>query len=246
MMQRFFQKITPSEPIHAKTLGVLLVSAVSLMVLNYGQQNAVYRLVEPFLNGLFPFLDSGLQRLLWWAFLCFFCYFLLPVFFLLAIGERNLGLYGLGTQGMLQKGRPYVVLLLPMLPLVFLFSFLPSFQLTYPFWRVDSTHALWPGLLIWELAYALQFFSLEFFFRGFMVHGSRGSLGWYSVPVMMVPYLMIHFSKPFPEAFGSLIAGWVLGMLSFHSRSIWWGAVLHIAVAWSMDLLSLWHRGLLG
>lgn len=245
-MQGFFQKILPTEPIHLKTLGVMLVSACSLLCLNYAQHDSIYAQIEPMLSEGLLTLDSGLRRLLWWAFLCFICYFLIPVLFLFLVGERDLRLYGLESRGMVSKGKPYLVLLLPMIPLVFLFSFLPSFQRTYPFWRVNSDTVLWPGLLVWELAYALQFFSLEFFFRGFLVHGSRPSLGWYSVPAMMLPYLMIHFSKPFPEAFGSLIAGWVLGMLSYHSRSIWWGAFVHIAVAWTMDLLSLWHRGLLG
>lgn len=245
-MQRFFQKVIPGEPIQRKTLGVLLVSAVSLLVLNYGQQNAVYRMVEPWLSAVVGFVDPGLQRLIWWSTLCVCCYFLMPVMYLFALGERNLTSYGLHPKGMLKQGRIYLILGLPMLVVVFLASYLPSFQQTYPFWRVKSTELLWPGLLVWELVYALQFFSLEFFFRGFMVHGSRSVLGWYSVPVMMVPYLMIHFSKPFPEALGSLVAGWVLGMLSYHSKSIWWGVLLHISVAVSMDLLSLWHRGLLG
>jgi len=224
----------------------MLVSACSLLFLNYGQHQAVYQPIESFfLKGLFPF-DSGLRRLIWWSTLCFVCYFLIPVLFLFSIGERNLRLYGLETKGMALSVKPYLVMLLLMVPPVYLFSYMPSFQATYPFWRVDAASSLWPGLLIWELAYALQFFSLEFFFRGFMVHGCRTSLGWYSVPVMMLPYLMIHFTKPFPEALGSLIAGWVLGLMSYHSRSIWLGAVLHVIVALSMDLMSLWHRGLLG
>jgi uncharacterized protein len=244
-MQRLIQKCIPNEAVPLKFLGVLLVSTCSLLVLNYGQHRAVYQLIEPGIFGLFPFLDSGLHRLLWWAFLCFFSYFLLPVVFLFSIGEGNLRLYGLETKGFFQASGIYLLLLLPMIPLVILVSFMPSFQMTYPFWRLESTETLWPGLLLWELAYALQFFSLEFFFRGFMIHGTRTTLGWISVPVMMLPYVMIHFSKPFPEALGSVFAGWVLGMLSYHSGSIWWGVLVHIAVAWGMDFLSLFHRGLL-
>jgi hypothetical protein len=242
-MQWFLKKLIPSEPIHPKSLGVLLVSACSLLVLNYGQQADVYALVEPVVSTLFSSLDSALHRLLWWAFLCFISYFMLPILCLILMGERNLRLFGLETRGFLSAGKPYLLLLLPMIPLVLWCSYLPSFQATYPFWRIEPQASLWPGLLVWELAYALQFFSLEFFFRGFMVHGTRTTLGWISVPVMMVPYVMIHFSKPFPEALGSLFAGWVLGMLSYGSGSIWWGVILHIAVAWSMDFLSLFHRG---
>jgi hypothetical protein len=61
----------------------------------------------------------------------------------------------------------------------------------------------------------------------------------------MVPYMMIHFGKPLPEAAGSIIAGFVLGTLSLRSCSIWWGALIHVLVACGMDVLALWHRGLL-
>ena len=37
--------------------------------------------------------------------------------------------------------------------------------------------------------------------------------------------------------------GWVLGTLSLRTGSMWWGAAIHTAVAWGMDLLSLGHQG---
>ncbi len=39
------------------------------------------------------------------------------------------------------------------------------------------------------------------------------------------------------------VAGLALGMVALHTRSIYAGMVIHIAVAWSMDLLALFHRG---
>jgi membrane protease YdiL (CAAX protease family) len=100
-------------------------------------------------------------------------------------------------------------------------------------------------MYIWEAAYICQFFALEFFFRGFMLHGLRHRLGFYAIFVMMVPYCMIHFQKPMPETFGAIAAGAVLGLMSLKTRSIWLGACLHVAVALSMDFLALWHRGML-
>jgi hypothetical protein len=54
---------------------------------------------------------------------------------------------------------------------------------------------------------------------------------------------MIHFAKPLPETIGSAITGLVLGTLSLRTQSIAGGIGVHVAVAWSMDLLSLWQRG---
>ena len=58
---------------------------------------------------------------------------------------------------------------------------------------------------------------------------------------MTVPYCMIHFGKPMPETFGAIGAGVVLGFMSLKTRSIWLGAMLHVAVAWSMDAAALWR-----
>ncbi len=97
----------------------------------------------------------------------------------------------------------------------------------------------------WWALYALQFVALEFFFRGFMVHGLKWRLGYAAIFVMVVPYNMIHFGKPLAEAIGAILGGVTLGTLSLKTRSVWWGAALHIAVAATMDLLALWHKGLL-
>jgi membrane protease YdiL (CAAX protease family) len=63
---------------------------------------------------------------------------------------------------------------------------------------------------------------------------------------MTVPYCMIHFGKPMAETLAAIVAGIILGLMSLKTRSIWFGACLHVAVAMSMDFLSLWHKGMLG
>jgi hypothetical protein len=39
------------------------------------------------------------------------------------------------------------------------------------------------------------------------------------------------------------VAGFVLGTMSLESGAIWWGAALHVVVAWTMDALCLYHQG---
>ena len=89
----------------------------------------------------------------------------------------------------------------------------------------------------------MQFAALEFFFRGFLVHGLVPRFGYLAVVVMVVPYNMLHFGKPMPEALAAIVGGLVLGTLALRTRSIWWGAALHIAVAATMDVLALGHIG---
>ncbi|MCU0591683.1 MAG: hypothetical protein MUC57_09435 [Desulfobacterales bacterium] len=61
--------------------------------------------------------------------------------------------------------------------------------------------------------------------------------------VMLAPYCMIHYYKPFPEALGAIGAGLVLGVLAWRTETIIYGWFLHYAVALSMDLLALWQAG---
>ncbi len=133
-----------------------------------------------------------------------------------------------------------------MLPLVYLMSLTEGFAAKYPFLRIYNGEAyVGRTLLIWELIYFIQFFGLEFFFRGFLVHSLKRSLGLYSIFVMTVPYCMIHFGKPPAETIAAIAAGIFLGWLSFRNGSIWLGLMLHCIVAFSMDIFALFAKGLL-
>jgi membrane protease YdiL (CAAX protease family) len=97
--------------------------------------------------------------------------------------------------------------------------------------------------VIWELSYGLQFLMLELFFRGFLIFALARVIGSLAIFVMIVPYAMIHFSKPLPECLGSIIAGLALGTVALRTGSIAGGVLVHCAVAWSMDLLALYRTG---
>ena len=45
--------------------------------------------------------------------------------------------------------------------------------------------------------------------------------------------------------FAAIVAGIFLGWISYKNGTIWLGLVLHCAVAFSMDILALWNKGLL-
>lgn len=133
----------------------------------------------------------------------------------------------------------YAVLFMIVLPFVILASRTQSFYLTYPFykWANRSSFDLWA----WECMYAIQFFSLEFFFRGFILKSLAPRMGSAAIFVMVVPYNMIHYGKPMAETFGAIIAGTVLGTLALRTKSIWGGVVIHVGVALTMDLLAVGH-----
>ena len=180
-----------------------------------------------------------------WAVGRVFGYVVIPVIVIKLFLRDSISSYGLRLKGILRHAKIYGVMFAGIAPLVVIVSFFPAFQKKYPFYALQPGEAWWPNFILWELLYAAQFAGLEFFFRGFMVHGTKQRLGFAAVWMMMVPYMMIHFGKPLPECVGSIIAGFVLGTLSLKSGSVWWGVAIHVAVAWGMDVLSLWQRGLL-
>ncbi len=128
---------------------------------------------------------------------------------------------------------PYVVFLAVMIPVLFAASALGSFQRKYPFYA----GAVAGGWHFWgfQLFYGLQFLGVEAFFRGFLLFGLWPRLGWNAVPVMVIPYVMIHFGKPMPETFAAIVAGAMLGYLALRSRSFLWGVLLHWSVGICMD-----------
>ena len=185
--------------------------------------------------------NRQLVRLTYWAGSLYILYVGIPVLLLKTIVRRPPTEYGLKMRGAGQHAWVYGLLFLGLLPFVVLASYRESFQYTYPFYHLRPDEALWPRLFIWELLYALQFVSLEFYFRGFLVHGTKRTCGPYSVLLMTIPYCMIHYGKPMPEALGAIGAGIVLGFLSLKTRSVWMGAAIHIGVAWTMDTLAILH-----
>jgi membrane protease YdiL (CAAX protease family) len=189
--------------------------------------------------------NADLYRLLYWVGTMIIFYFIVPVLLIRFVFKQKLSDYGLRLKGAFKDYQLYVLMLCVMIPLVLFFSRTQSFQERYPFYDIQKGEPFYPNFVIWEIFYFLQFFALEFFFRGFMLHGTKQRFGFYSVFVMTIPYCMIHYGKPLPETIAAIIAGIVLGTLSLKSRSIWLGVAIHYSVAITMDLCSLYQKGLL-
>jgi uncharacterized protein len=187
--------------------------------------------------------NRDFNQLVFWAIVMIVTYVIPPVLVIRFVFRERIRDYGLRIKGLSAHVRVYFVLFGIAFPLLVAASYSTSFQEKYPFYHPVAGHALGPNLYWWWLLYWCQFVALEFFFRGFMVHGLAPRLGWAAIFAMVVPYNMLHYGKPMPEALAAIVGGLVLGTLAIRTRSIWWGAALHISIAASMDLLSLWQHG---
>jgi membrane protease YdiL (CAAX protease family) len=245
------------EAMDAKVVIVLVTAAICLTVQNFTQ--SLYGFSEvidhtvgmideatstQWRDSLIKYAGSPAYRWGWWGIITTLTYFLVPALVVKLVFREKLSDYGLKIKGILYAWPLYIGMLAIMIPIVWLVSHSPRFLITYPMYGARWGDTLpWESYLFFELVYALQFCTLEFFFRGFMVHGTKHRFGVGSVFVMMVPYCMIHFQKPLPECCGSIIAGMALGLVSLKTRSVWLGAALHISIAWTMDGFALYRKG---
>jgi membrane protease YdiL (CAAX protease family) len=229
-----------------KVMVILVTAAVCLTLQNFGNKAGAGQPLCEWMETQFlgrASENAQITSLTSWTIICFLTYFLLPALVIRLLFRERIRDYGTKLKGAFKDIWIYGVMLAVVLPLVLLASANARFQATYPFYRLTAEESLWPYFWRWECQYAIQFLALEFFFRGFLLHGTRHRFGVYSIFVMMVPYCMIHFGKPMPEALAAIIAGIALGFMSLKTRSIWMGAAIHVTVALSMDFASLWRQG---
>ncbi|PIB34271.1 hypothetical protein BFP72_01900 [Reichenbachiella sp. 5M10] len=142
--------------------------------------------------------------------------------------------------------KPYAFLILLVFVGIGFASFLGDLGRYYPVYQrtggasFAEQHDLpaWLTLLGYESIYGLSFLGVEFFFRGFLVIGFARVLGGYAVLAMVGPYVFLHFGKPLSECVSSAFGGYLIGILAYYSRHIWGGVVLHVALAWFMEIFA--------
>lgn len=221
-----------------KVLGLYLVACGVLMANEYLTNNLHLYLPEAWWKGQ---ASEHLWRKCLWAWsLTFFYVVPSALYARWAFGLRLRDL-GYNARGLLKHAPLYLGFFFVVLPFVVWLSDDPHFMRTYPLAKVAGKS--WLFLAIWMVSYGAQFVGVEFFYRGFMLFGPLRVVGPWVVPIMVIPYCMLHFQKPGLESVGSVIAGTTLGIVALRTGSIYAGVLIHVAVAWSMDLLSLWHRG---
>lgn len=180
----------------------------------------------------------------WWVTTRVIGYVLIPLpLWKLLFPKDSLLDMGFRVKGFFSHAWIYLLCLAVVLPAMLLVASQPDFGTYYPFYKQSSRS--WFDFLAWEAIYFVQFLALEAFFRGWIVGALRRSFGAAAIFVMAVPYCMIHYGKPYLEANGAIVAGVVLGSLAMRTRSIYSGFLVHITVAFLMDILALWRRGAL-
>lgn len=139
------------------------------------------------------------------------------------------------------KWKPYLFMLAFMIPLVTIASTQPDFLSLYPKLKnvnivLESVENNWFFILLHELSYGSDFISVELFFRGFLVLAFVKLAGKDAILPMACFYCTIHFGKPLGECISSYFGGILLGIVVYNTHSIVGGLVVHLGIAWLMEL----------
>jgi hypothetical protein len=240
----FFMKKQISELISLlkkeSTQLLILFSVILLVFEFFGWQRPFHDLFrsEAFYRGLsinqrhfYAQAYTTINFLVW--FVC------LPLIFHIFVPAKEVDAYGLKYDKNKVSLGVYLLIAAFMVPVTFIASTSPNFYKFYPLYQPTAAG----DWLTFEAIYMVQFFCVEYFFRGFGLYRLEKLVGEHAVALMTLPYALLHIHKPFPEAIGSIFAGLVLGHLSLKGRSIWPGVVLHMLIALSADTFGLYHRG---
>ena len=182
---------------------------------------------------------SGDEQLFWirslnWVVRVFVV--LIPVFITWWIKDRkNQPFYGTTA---LKDVKPYLTMLLIMIPLIALASTQNDFLQMYPKAKfVDALNLPSKNwyYIFYEICYGFDFVSIEFFFRGFLILSLVKICGTHCIIPVACFYCTIHFGKPMGEAISSFWGGLLLGIVSYNTKSIWGGLIVHLGIAWLME-----------
>jgi len=228
---------------------VLFSSAISLWAVHYLKFTTTFYMVIKSLEDIFDIQNHSLFNYLtthyyselftyiWWGFWHYLFFLIVPMLIIKYLFKQKLSYYGWQIGNLYSHKALYLSIMIFLIAIVYIVSLNGDFSNFYPFY--NQAHRSIFDFIAWEIIYLAQFVAIEFFFRGFILNGLKVPFGSLSIVVMIVPYMMIHLPKLPLEAFGALFFGILLGLLSFASRSIFGGVLLHICIALTLDISAI-------
>jgi membrane protease YdiL (CAAX protease family) len=99
---------------------------------------------------------------------------------------------------------------------------MPQFRSYYHMYAIDWSELLLDG--------ALYMFAWEFLFRGYMLFGLEKSIGKNAIFVQAIPFVLLHFGKPFLETLACIPGGFILGYVAYRTRSFLPCFIIHLGI----------------
>jgi uncharacterized protein len=156
----------------------------------------------------------------WFSSLLFF--FILPILVIVVVLRKNPLDFGL-RWGDIRLWGKYVAIFCAVAFIVLLISaFSPELQKYY---RMQNFN-LGP---YFSITFA-SLFGSEFLFRGFLIFGLKEKFQEASILIQIIPFVMVHFSKPELETFSTIITGLLLGYVAYRGKSFWPAFIIHMFI----------------
>lgn len=173
-----------------------------------------------------------------------------PLFVFAWVFERERENFGVNRKNIDLK--PYWQILMVVAPLVIIASFEDGFRNYYPMYHkygIPEEKNLtglpqWVLGLWFEIPYGMDFFNVEFLFRGMLVIGVSQVVGKDAILPMVSAYCALHFGKPLGECISSIFGGYILGVVAFYTRNIWGGVIVHMGLAWMMEIVAFIQKAM--
>ncbi len=204
---------------------VVLVVATVLVLLQI--QIGSRRFFRMELAGGFAPEDVPLLSWAWWFGVQGVLGFVIPVLLLVFVFKRRPSEIGLGL-GDWRLASLIAGLYLPLVAVgTWVFSADPAFQAQYPHLPLAAQD--WQVFVIYELLFLFYWIGWEYLWRGFVLFGTAPAFGPLAIVVQMVPFAILHATKPPAEAYLSILGGLALGALVWRCRSFWIAVPIHAA-----------------
>ena len=209
---------------------ILLFTAPAIFALKMTVNPKIY-------PGINAYWDRYVNQVIYWPTLLLIVIALLYVTW--QYRKTKDSFYGLTIKNF--NWQPYVLMILIMVPAIIIVSTQPDFLKTYPKLKMilpfpDSLENKWFYTGIFEFSYGTDFLTVELFFRGFLVLAFVKYAGKNVILPMACFYCAIHFGKPIAECISSYFGGILLGIIAYNTRSILGGLMVHVGIAWLMEV----------
>ena len=178
-------------------------------------------------SGLWPEVYSDVAQ--------FLLGFVIPVVVLRLAFRQRADQMGLGL-GDARMALALAVLYAPAVAVAcWLLSSTDSFLDKYP--GFDGAKDAWTVFLGYQLSMLVYWIGWEYLWRGFVLFGTRHTLGVYAIFVQMIPFAVLHIRKPPAEALLSIPGALILAVIVWRCRSFWIAVPIH---AFQMLMIDLW------
>jgi CAAX protease family protein len=216
-----------------QTITVLVVAAVLVIFqMKWGSRTFFRSVVAPEVG----IVATGLKSWAWWFVSQGVWGFVIPILILRYGFRRSFSEMGLGA-GDWKFASLVAVLYVPAaLVGTWILSDSVSFQSNYPHLPGASTD--WSIFVVYEALFLFYWVGWEYLWRGFILFGTARTFGIYAIFVQTLPFAILHYQKPLPEAMLSVVGGIALGALVWRARSFWIAVPIHAFQMLSLDFFS--------